>query len=327
MIKTALTMLGIAISTLTTLNAAAQAFPESKKPLTITVPFPAGGPTDKVAREVGLLLGNALGAPVVIENVAGAGGTIGAKKASMAKPDGYSIFLHHIGMATSPALYRNLNFSPVNDFEPIGSIADVPMLLIGRKDLPAANLADAVMLAKKNPNKVTLANAGLGSASHLCGMLFMSAAQVNMNVIPYKGTGQPLIDMMSGQIDLMCDQTTNIASQVRAGTVKPFAAMQAARVPSFSDVPSAGDAGFKQIEIQIWHGLYAPKGTPAAVIDRLSQALQQVVAEPKFRAKMTDLGAEAVATDKATPAFLRKHLAAEIAKWTPLIKQAGVYAD
>jgi len=308
------------------LGASAQDYPAGK-PITAIVPFAAGGPTDKVAREIGQIMSKQLGTTVVIDNSAGAGGTIGARKVAQAKNDGYTVLIHHIGMATAPGLYRNLGFDPLKDFEMVGEIADVPMVLLGSKSLPASNLTELVPYIKANAAKISMANAGIGSASHLCGLLFQSALQTELTTVPYKGTAPALTDLIGGQVNLMCDQTTNVAGQIKAGSLKSFAAMQANRIDAFKDIPSAAEQNLKGIEVKIWHAMYAPKGTPKAVVDKLSAALQAAVTDPVFRGKMAELGAEAATAARAKPDSLRTHLSNEINKWTPVIKKAGVYAD
>jgi len=311
---------------LSAFGAAAQEYPGSR-PISAVVPFAAGGPTDKVARELALAMCKALGGQIIIENTGGAGGTIGAKRVAQAKNDGYTVLIHHIGMSTAPTLYRNLGFDPLKDFEMIGEIADVPMLLVGNKSLPPNTLKELLPYIKANAAKLSLANAGVGSASHLCGLMFMSKIETELVTVPYKGTAPALTDLLGGQVNLMCDQTTNIAGQLRANALKPYAAMQSRRVEAFKDVPTAAEQGLPGLEVKIWHAMYAPKGTPKAVIDKLSEALQKAVQDPKFKAQMAELGAEAVPPAKAKPESLRTHLASEIAKWSPVIKKAGVYAD
>ncbi|MDB5931467.1 MAG: hypothetical protein JWR60_3174 [Polaromonas sp.] len=305
--------------------AAAQNFPDAK-PINAVVPFAAGGPTDKVAREIGQLMSKQLGVPIIIDNAAGAGGTIGAKKVALAKNDGHTILIHHIGMATAVGLYRNLGFDPLKDFEMVGEIADVPMILLGSKSFPPVGMKDLVTYVKANAATVSLANAGVGSASHLCGLLLQGGLQTELTTIPYKGTAPALNDLMGGQVNLLCDQTTNVAGQVKAGTLKTYAAMQPQRIEAFKDIPSAAESGLP-VEVKIWHAMYAPKGTPKAVIDKLSAALQAAVEDPGFRGKMAELGAQAVPASRARPESLRNHLGNEISKWTPIIKKAGVYAD
>jgi tripartite-type tricarboxylate transporter receptor subunit TctC len=307
-------------------GAQAQEYPGGK-PISTVVPFSAGGPTDKVARELTAIMSKHLGTTIVIENLGGAGGTIGAKKVAQSKNDGYTVLIHHIGMATAPALYRNLGFDPLKDFEMVGEIADVPMIMVGNKQLPPNSFKDLLPYIKANASKLSLANAGIGSASHLCGLLFQSAMQTELTTVPYKGAAPALTDILGGQVNLLCDQTTNLAGHLKASSVKPYAAMQARRVEAFKDVPTAQEQGMPGVEVKVWHAMYAPKGTPKPVIDKLSAALQKSVTDPAFRAKMAELGAEAVPAQRATPDSLRTFLTAEIGKWTPVIKKAGVYAD
>jgi len=264
---------------------------------------------------------------ILIDNSAGAGGTIGAGKVAKAPADGYTILLYHIGMATSPALYRRLTFDPQKSFEYIGIVNDVPMTILARKGFPAKNLKELIAYVKANKGKVTLANAGLGAASHLCGLLFQSAIETDLNTIAYKGTAPAITDLLGGHVDLLCDQTTNTTSHIQAGKVQVYAVTSATRLPSLPNVPTAKEAGLPNFEISIWHALYAPKGTPKAVIDKLTEALQQALKDPTVKTKFADLGAEPASAERATPAGLEKLLKSELERWTPLIKKAGVYAD
>ena len=312
--------------------AATQAGAEPKEfpgtgPVMVVVPFAAGGPTDKVARDVVMVMSRYLGAPMVIENLGGAGGIIGTKRVAQARNDGYTLLINHIGMATTPALYRNLGFDPLKDFETVGEIADVPMVMVGNKGLPPANFKDLLPYIKANVATLSLAHAGVGSASHLCSLLFQSAIQTVMTTVPYKGSAPALNDVLGGQVDLMCDQTTSSGGLLKAGALKPYAAMQSRRLEAFKDIPTSAEQGLPGIEMKIWHGMYAPKGTPKAVVDKLSAALQKAVSDPNFRARMAEAGAEAVPAQRATPDSLRALLSSEIGKWTPVIKKAGVYAE
>lgn len=302
-----------------------QAYPT--KTITVIVPFAAGGPTDTVARLVAQSMGNTLKQPIIIENVGGAGGTIGAARVAKADPDGYTLFLHHIGQSTAPALYRKLSYNAIDSFEPIGLITDVPMTFVARKDFPAKDFKELLAYVKANKSKVTYANAGVGSASHLCGMLFMSAIDTELTTVPYKGTGPAMNDLLGGQVDFMCDQTTNTTSQIRAGKIKVYGVTTKTRVPSLPDVPTLNEAGLPGFEVAVWHGLYAPKGTPKPVIDKLSAALQASLKDPNVKQRFAELGTEPVDTSKATPEALRTFLKSEIGKWGPIIKKAGVYAD
>ena len=306
-------------------SAAAQQYPT--KSITMLVPYAAGGPTDTVARVVAQSMSKPLGHQVIVENKPSAGGILAPEQVKNSRPDGYTILIHHVGMATTPALYRQLRYNPLTDFEYIGLINDVPMTLIARANFPAKNFKEFLDYVKKNKDKVSYANAGIGAASHLCGMLFMSAIQTDMLTVPYKGTGPAMNDLLGGQVDFMCDQTTNTTSQIKSGKVKVYGVTSLKRVPSLPDIPTLDEQGLKGFEVGIWHALYAPKGTPQPVIDKLSSALQDTVKSDDVKKRFADLGATTYPPEKATPAALQAHLKAEIDKWGPLIKKAGVYAD
>jgi tripartite-type tricarboxylate transporter receptor subunit TctC len=280
-----------------------------------------------VARVTAQAMGKPLGQTIIVENRPSAGGILAPEQVKNAKPDGYTILIHHIGMATTPALYRNLRFKPLEDFEPIGLINDVPMTIIGKPNFPAKDFKEFLAYIKANKQKVTYANAGIGAASHLCGMLFMSAIETDLLTVPYKGTAPAMNDLLGGQVDFMCDQTTNTTSQIKGGKVKAYAVTSKKRVPSLPDIPTLDELGLKGFEVGIWHGLYAPKGTPKPVIDKLVSALQEALKDETVKKRFADLGAETMPVSEATPEALRKHLKAEIDKWGPLIKKAGVYAD
>ena len=321
-----LTAVAGAASLVATGAAVAQAaFPA--KPVTVVVPFSAGGPTDVVARLIGVPMGKALGQTVIIDNALGAGGTIAAAKVARAAPDGYTIFLHHMGMSTAPALYRKLSFDPLKDFEYIGQVVDVPMTLLGRKDLPANNFKELQAYVKANGNKVTLANAGLGAVSHLCGLLFMSQMGVELTTVPYKGTGPAMNDLLGGQVDLLCDQTTQTVPFIKDGRIKVYGVTTHNRLGSLPNVPTLDEQGLKGFEVKVWHGMYAPKGTPKEVIDKLNAALKTAMADPHVKQRLAELSSAIPSADKMTPEGLRTHLTAEIAKWGPVIKKAGIYAD
>ncbi len=310
-------------------NVQAAEFPVKDKPVTIVVPFVAGGPTDRVARDLAEAMRKPLGTTVVVENVAGAGGTIGANKVAKAANDGHTVLLHHIGMATSPALYRKMPYNTTEDFEYLGMVNDVPMTLIGRPTLPANNYKELMTWIDQNKGKINLANAGLGAASHLCGLMFQSAIKVDMTTVPYKGTAPALNDLMGGQVDLLCDQTTNTSGQIEGKTVKAFAVTTAKRLttPALKGLPTLQESGLKDFNVTIWHGMYAPKGTPADVTAKLNAALKAALKDPEFIKKQEALGA-VVVTDKRTEgAEHKKFVASEIAKWGAVIQAAGVYAD
>src|SRR5436190_3603395 len=297
------------------------------KVITVIVPYAAGGPTDTVARLIAQPMSKTLKQQVIVENVLGAGGTIAANRVAKSAPDGYTLLIHHIGHSTAPALYRKLPYDALNDFEPIGLINEVPMTLVAKKDFPAKDLKELMAYVKANKEKINLANAGLGAASHLCGMLFMSAIQTELTAVPYNGTGPAMNDLLGGQVDIMCDQTTNTTSQIKAGKIKVYGVTTKKRVASLSNVPTMDEAGSKGFEVSVWHGLYAPKGTPKPVIDKLTKALQAALKEDNVKQRFAELGTEPVAENRATPTALRAHLKAEIDKWSPIIKKAGVYAD
>ena len=306
-------------------SALAQQYPT--KNITMLVPYAAGGPTDTVARVIAQAMGKPLGQTIIVENRPSAGGILAPEQVKNSRPDGYTILIHHIGMATIPWLYRQLRFNPIDDFEPIGLINDVPMTLIARPTFPPNNFKEFLAYIKANKDKVTYANAGIGAASHLCGMLFMSHIQTEFLTVPYKGTGPAMNDLLGGQVDFMCDQTTNTTSQIKSGKVKAYAVTSKKRVPSLPNLPTLDEEGLKGFEVSIWYGLYAPKGTPKPEIDKLSAALQQAVKDETVRKRFADLGADTMPPERATPEALRTHLKAEIEKWGPLIKKAGVYAD
>jgi len=305
--------------------ALAQDYPS--KVITIIVPFAAGGPSDTIARLTAQSMGVALKTQMIVENVAGAGGTIGAARLTQARPDGYTLFVHHIGHATAPALYRKLTYDAIGDFAPIGLINDGAMALVARKDFPAKNLKEFMAYAVANKDKLNLANAGVGSASHLCGMLLMSALNADFTTIPYKGTGPAMNDLLGGQVDFMCDQTTNNASQIKAGKINAYGVTTAKRIAALPDVPTMSEAGMPNFTVSVWHAMYAPKGTPQPVIDKLSKALQLALTDANLKQRFADLGSEAVAQERATPEALRAQLKSEIDKWGPIIKKAGVFAD
>ena len=305
-------------------------FPANDRPIVVVVPFSAGGPTDRVARDLAEAMRKPLGgASILVDNAAGAGGSIGANKVAKANADGYTLLLHHIGMATMPTLVRNIPFKVESDFEYLGMINDVPMTIIGRPGLPGNTFKDLTTWIGQNKGKINLGNAGVGSASHLCGLLLQTALKTDMTAVPYKGTGPAMTDLIGGQIDLMCDQTTNTTSQIEAKKVKAYAVTTPKRLttPALKDLPTLQESGLKGFEVSIWHGLYAPKGTPADVQKKLNDALKTALKDPEFIKKQEGLGAVVVTDKRMEPAEHKKFVATEIAKWSPVIKAAGVYAD
>jgi len=311
--------------TLYSFAANAQSYPE--RTITVVVPFAAGGPTDTVTRLVAEAMSKDLGQQVIVENVGGAGGTLGAGRVANADPDGYTLLLHHIGMATSATLYRKLAYDTLNAFEYVGLVTEVPMTIVARKDLQPTDLKGLVEYAKANKDSITVANAGIGAASHLCGMLFMSAIGTPLVTVPYKGTGPAMTDLLGGQVDIMCDQTTNTTKQIQGGTIKAYAVTSPERLDVLKDVPTTIEAGLPAVQVGIWHGLYAPKGTPAGITDRLSKSLQVALKDPNVVARFAELGTKPSSEADATPAALKAKLESEITRWKPIIEAAGQYAD
>ena len=322
--------LPLALAAFAVTGVLAQDFPAKDKPITFVVPFAAGGPTDRVARDLAEAMRKPMGGhSIVVDNAAGAGGSIGANKVAKAPADGYTLLVHHIGMATMPTLVRNIPFKVDSDFEYVGLINDVPMTLIGKPTLPANNYRELVTWIGQNKGKVNLANAGVGSASHLCGMLFQTAVQVDMTTVPYKGTGPAMTDLIGGQVDLMCDQTTNTTAQIEGKKVKAFAVTSPKRLstPALKDLPTLQEVGLKDFSVSIFHGVYAPKGTPPAVLKKLNDALKVALKDPDFIKKQEGLGAVVVTDRRMEPAEHKRFVQAEINKWSPVIKAAGVYVD
>jgi tripartite-type tricarboxylate transporter receptor subunit TctC len=305
--------------------ATAHAYPE--KPITMIVPFAAGGPTDTVARSVAAVMSKSLGQQVIVENVGGAGGTVGVGRAVAAQPDGYTVLVMHIGVSTAPSLYRTLKYDVTKDLEPIGLITDVPMTFVAKKDFPAKDFKEFMAYVKANNTKVSMANAGIGSASHLCGMLFQSAIGADLLTVPYKGTAPAMTDLIGGQVDIMCDQTTQTTAQIKGEKVKGYAVTTQKRVGALPNLPTADEAGLKGFSVGVWHGLWTPKSTPKAVNDRLNKALQEALKSKEVVERFEGLGTAPEPVARQTPEALRAHLSAEIAKWAPIIKKAGIYAD
>jgi tripartite-type tricarboxylate transporter receptor subunit TctC len=306
----------------------AQTYPS--KPISLVVPFVAGGPTDRVARDLAEAMRKPLGdVSIIIENVLGAGSSIGANKVAKAAPDGYTIMLNHIAMATMPNLLRNMPFKIDSDFEYLGMINEVPMTVISKPTLPAKNYKELVAWLNQNKGKINLGNAGVGSASHLCGLMLQNALQIDMAAIPYKGTAPALTDLIGGQIDILCDQTTNTSPQIEAKKVNVYGVTTSKRLttPVLKDVPTLQESGLKGFDVSIWHGLYAPKGTPADVIAKLNNALKVALKDPDFIKKQEALGAVIITDKRVEPAEHKKFVAAEIAKWGPVISAAKVYID
>ena len=289
--------------------------------INMVVPFAAGGPTDNVARSLAEAMRASLGQTVVVENKGGAGGTLGTSQVASDKPDGYSILLMHAGFSTAPSLYKNPGYDPYTSFEPIGLVVDVPMTIIAREDFPPNNIKEFSEYIKQNKEKVSVANAGVGAASHLCSVMLMDALGIELLTIPYKGTAPAMNDLLGKQVDVLCDQTTNTTQQIDSKRVKAYAVTSLKRVETLPNLPTMDESGYKGFEVGIWHGMWVPKGTPKPVVDKLVAALQTGLADPKFQERMKVLGAR-VMTDQANPEALTKHVKQQVPQWAELFKKA-----
>lgn len=303
----------------------AQEYPS--RPVTVVMPYAAGGPGDTLARIVAQSMTKTLKQTVLVENAGGAGGTIGSAKVAAASPDGYTLLMNHVNHATSPALYPKLRYDPVKDFEPIGQVADLPSAFVARKDFPANNFAEFIAYLKANKEKVNHGHSGTGSAGHLCTLLFYSAIDSRVTMVPYKGSGPLMNDMLGGQVDVTCDQIVNVVSHAKAGKIKAYAIASKERSPALPNLPTTAEAGLPGFELNIWYGLFAPKGTPKPVIDKLALALQEALKDPAVRQRFADLGASPAAAERSQPEGMRTLLKSEIDRWTPVIKKAGVYGE
>lgn len=311
--------------TLASTAAFAQAYPS--KPITMLVPFAAGGATDTVARVTAATMSKILGQTIIIENATGAGGTIAATRAARAEPDGYTILIHHIGISTAATLYRKLPYDTKTAFAPIGLVTNAPMTIIARPNLPPNTLTELIAYIKANGDKMTFGNAGLGAASQLCGLMFMNAIDKQVLAVPYKGNGPVMNDLIAGQIDLTCDQTTNTTGPIGSKLVKAYAITTKTRLSSMPDLPTADEAGLKGFEAGAWHGIYAPKGTPEDVVQKLAKTLQEALRDPELIKRFNDINTDPVPQDQATPAALKKQLDSEVDRWAPIIKASGQFAD
>jgi tripartite-type tricarboxylate transporter receptor subunit TctC len=297
------------------------------RPFTLVVPFAAGGPTDVVARSLGASMSKTLGQTVVVENKLGAGGTVAAAHVARSAPDGYTFFIHHNGMATSTALYRKLAYNPLNDFEFVSQAVEVPMTLLARKDFPANNFKELVSYVKANQSRINLANAGLGAVSQLCGLLLERELGVKLTAVPFQGTAPAMNALLGGQVDILCDQTTQTIPQIKAGNVKFYGVTTKNRIKALPDAPTLDEQGLKGFELVVWHGIYAPKGTPKPIIDKMNQAVRAALKDPAVVQRMADLGAEIVPDSKLSPESLQVWLKSEIDKWGPIIRATGTFAD
>jgi tripartite-type tricarboxylate transporter receptor subunit TctC len=306
-------------------TAGAETYPS--RPVTMVIPFAAGGPTDVVGRLLAQSMSKTLGQQVIVENTVGAGGTIAATRVARAAPDGYTVLLHHIGHSTAPSLYRKLPYDALNSFETLGLVTDVPMTVVGKGNFPAKDFNDLVKNVKTNQEKINLANAGTGSASHLCGMLLQDAIGVKVTTIPYKGTAPAMNDLLGGQVDLMCDQTTNTTSYIKSGKIKAYAVTTPKRLAVLPDLPTTREAGLPAFEVAVWHGLYAPKGASTEVVSKMNNALKVALKDPLVIERFAGLGTEPVVESRATPEVHKQYLSAEIAKWKSVIEKAGVQPE
>jgi tripartite-type tricarboxylate transporter receptor subunit TctC len=309
----------------TTTSTEAQEFPS--KSITLMMPYAAGGPGDTLTRIIGQGMGKVLRRQFIVENTAGAGGTIGTAKVAASAPDGHSLLVMHFGHAANSVLYRNLRYDPIKDFESIGMIAESPMAFVARKDFPAGNFNEFVAHVRANGKRIVHGHAGVGSASHLCGLLLLNAIETPVTVVPYRGTGPALSDLIGGQFDFMCDQTLNVLQPIKDGLIRAYGATTKQRLPVLPDLPTATESGFPEVEITVWFGMWAPKGTPKPVIDTLSAALQEALRDPEVKNRLATAGAETVSSERARPDALQAHLKSEIDRWTPIIMKAGVSAE
>jgi tripartite-type tricarboxylate transporter receptor subunit TctC len=305
--------------------AVAQDYPT--RPITVIVPFPAGGPTDTIARVTAQSMSKPLGQQIIVENIGGAGGTLGAGRAARAAPDGYTLLIHHLGLATAQTLYRKLPYDTRKAFAPIGLVTDAPMVFVGRSNLASNTFAEFIAYAKKGGEKVTFATSGVGSSSQLCALLFMSAIQTKLTQVPYKGGGPLMNDMIGGQVDIGCEQATTATPPIQGKRIKGFAVTTKARLQSLPDLPTADEGGLKGFALGVWHGLYAVAGTPQPIVQKLAGALQTALKDPDLIKRFDSINTEPIAPSLATPEALQKHLLAELDRWAPIIKGSGQFAD
>jgi tripartite-type tricarboxylate transporter receptor subunit TctC len=310
---------------LLSLPAGAETYPS--RSIALVVPFTAGGPTDVLGRTLAAAMGKSLGQSVIVENRTGAGGTIGATYVARAAPNGYTFLLHHTGMSTAPALYRKLAYDPLKDFEYVGQVADVPMTLVARKDFPPATAKDLLNHLKTQKENINLANSGPGAVSHLCAMLLQQALGAQMTTVAYQGTAPALTALVGGHVDVLCDQTTQTIPHIKGQRIKVYAAATRKRIAALPSVPTLDELGLKDFEVTVWHGVYAPKGTPKEALDKFGAALRAALRDPMVKTRLGELGVQWVPDAQQSPAGLRDRLASEIKRWTPIIKSAGVYAE
>lgn len=319
--------LSLAVATLLSTTASLMAQDYPARPINIVVPAAAGGPTDAISRVTAQAMSKILGQQITIENVGGAGGTIGTARVVRADPDGYTLLIYHVGLSTAATLYRKLPYDTRTAFAAIGLVTDAPMTIIGRPDLAPDSLKALIAYLKGKSTKSTFGNAGVGSASHLCGMLLTSEMGVQLTPVPYRGTAPVMNDLIGKQIDISCDQATNTTNPILAKQVKAYAVTTKSRLKSLPDLPTADEAGLKGFELGVWHGLFAPKGTPPAVVQRLSTALKTALKDPELVKRFNDINTEPMPEQRATPEAAQFTLVSEIDRWAPIIKASGEYAD
>ncbi|MBQ0821691.1 tripartite tricarboxylate transporter substrate binding protein BugD [Microvirga terrae] len=315
-----------AVAGLAATGAQAQNYPT--RPVTMIVPFAAGGPTDVIARIVSDHMSRTLGQQIVIENVAGAGGTTGITRAAQSQPDGYTIMMGHMGThGAAPALYPNLKYDPAKDFAPIGVAAGTPIVIVARKDFPANDLKGFLDYVKTNGDKVNMAHAGVGSVSHSTGIFFNSVVKVKPTMVAYRGTGPALNDLMGNTVDFMTDQIVNVAPQIQGNNIKAFAIATPERSPVLPNVPTTKEAGLEGYEVSAWNAVFAPKGTPPDVVKKLSDALIKSLEDENTKKRLLDLGGVLPTASERTPEGLQKLVESEVARWTPVLKAAGATAE
>ena len=315
--------LGLLLAALMPLPAAAQeAYPS--RPVTLVTPYAAGGGSDVVTRVLADELRRQLGQPVTVQNITGAGGNIGAQRVAQAAPDGYTLLLHHVGMATAPALFKAPGFDPVKSFEPVGMFADIPMLLVANRDVPASNMAELLAWVHKQGDAVTFASSGQGSATHLCAIMFQQLAGANVTMVQYRGAAPALADLQAGRVHLLCDGPQAVSQLVRSGAIKAYVLIGTHRLESLPDLPTTGELGLQAMDVSLWYGLYAPAGTPRAIVDRLAVALQGATASAETRAKLNGMEIVVFDSAEATPAALRQRLESQVTLWGRVIREARI---
>jgi tripartite-type tricarboxylate transporter receptor subunit TctC len=294
------------------------------KSVAMVVPFPPAGSTDVIGRLLAQTMGKHLGQSVLVENVGGAGGTIGSAKVARAAGDGYTLLFNNMAQASAPSLYAKLPFDPLVDFEPVGPLVEVPMILVARKNFPGDTLQAVFDYAKANPGKLNFATAGVGATTHLCEVLLQFSTGLKWTAVPYKGTGPALNDLLGGQVDVICDQPASTLGHIKSGNLKPIAVATKARLKSLPEVPTFEESGMPGFQLAVWHGLYASKGTPKPVIDKLSAALRQSLTDPAFTQRLQEMSGLVVPPEQATPDALRQLLKSEVDRWRNALRSAGV---